>query len=64
MIDVTRTYLRKTRHAYSMNKKRHILVNLERLEDETPLNSIQILRFDCENAKKNSKRALLAVAST
>ena len=38
-------YFRKAGHACSFNKKKYISVNLEQFEDETPLNSMQILHF-------------------
>ena len=45
-----------------MNKKGQILAYLGQIKDETPLNSMKILKFlECEKVNKNSKRALHGV---
>ena len=46
-------------------KKGHILVYLEQIKDENPLNSMKVLKFlECDNANKNSKRPLQAVIAS
>ena len=42
---ISRAYFGRVGHAYSLNKKEHLLENLEQFKDETPLNSMQISGF-------------------
>ena len=39
---IRKTYFRNAVHSSGMNQKRHILVNLGQIEDETPLASMEI----------------------
>ena len=48
-------------YEYSMNKKGHISVNLQKFEDEVPPKHHGNVKFcECKNVKKNSKKPLRA----
>ena len=52
------TYFRKAGHVCNINKKGHILINLEQFKDETPKQQTNLKLFGCKNVKVRSKRKL------
>ena len=53
--ELTRASVRKEKHAYSRNKKGHVLVHLRQFEDENLKQPINLRLFECENADKIKK---------
>ena len=51
----SRAYYKKAGQAWGINVEGHILLNLRQYENETPLNSLQILSFRCVKIKKKKK---------
>ena len=51
----SRAYYKKAGQAWGINVEGHILVNLRQSENETPLNSLQILSFRGVKITKKKK---------
>ena len=51
----SRAYYKKAGQAWGINVEGHILVNLRQYENETPLNSLQILSFRGVKITKKKK---------
>ena len=53
----SRAYYKKAGQAWGINVEGHILVNLRQYENETPLNSLQILSFRGVKITKKKKKS-------
>lgn len=60
----SRAYYRKAGQAWGINVEGHILVNLRQYENQTPLNSMQILSFRGMKITKKNKSKSGFYAST